>query len=30
VTGEERDHPESTRCWDLALRLRRLLRPTEP
>jgi len=30
VTGEERDHPESTRCWDLALRLRRLLRQTEP
>ena len=30
VMREERDHPKSTRCWDLALRLRRLPRPTEP
>ena len=30
VSSEEHDHPESTRCWDVAVRLRRLLRPTEP
>ena len=30
VSSEEDDHPESTRCWDVAVRLRRLLRPTEP
>jgi len=30
VSSEEQDHPESTRCWDVAVRLRRLLRPTDP
>jgi len=30
VSSEEHDHPESTRCWDVAVRLRRLLRPNEP
>ena len=30
VTSEENDHPESTRCWGLALQLRRLLRPSDP
>ena len=30
VVSEEIDHPESTRCWDVAVRLRRLLQPTKP
>jgi hypothetical protein len=30
VQSTELDHPESTRCWEVALRLRRLLRPTDP
>ena len=30
VASQESDHPESTRCWDVALRLRRLLQPTKP
>ena len=29
VSSEEADHPESTRCWEVAVRLRRLLRPTD-
>ena len=30
VSSEEADHPESTRCWEVSVRLRRLLRPTDP
>ena len=30
VSSNEQNHPESTCCWEVALQLRRLLRPTEP
>jgi hypothetical protein len=29
VHSQEQDHPESTQCWDYAIRLRRLLPPVE-
>lgn len=30
VHSQEQDHPESTHCWDCAMKLRRLLPPVEP
>ena len=30
VSSEEADHAVSTRCWEVSVRLRRLLRPTDP
>ncbi|MEY3963377.1 MAG: hypothetical protein RLZZ106_632 [Cyanobacteriota bacterium] len=30
VISEEQDHPESTECWALALKLQRLLQPVKP